>query len=134
MIDFASNKYTVEEVTRIIRRALEMRREETVSHRDLLQTAEELGLDRTTLEKAIEIESEARKTAAAEKKRTLKRKDGFRRHLWGFVIVNTGLFLINALTPGPWWFQWPLLGWSIGLAFSYRAAYHPVSAGLRNRI
>ena len=134
MSDFTSNKYTVQEVTRIIRRALEMRREETVSHQDLLQTAEELGLDQDTLEKAIEEERTAVKRAAAEKERGRKRKDGFRRHLWGFAVVNTGLFLINVFTPGPWWFQWPLLGWSIGLAFSYRAAYHPMSAGHRNRI
>lgn len=129
MDDFGSNKYTSEAVTRIIRRALEMKREETVSHQDLLQTAEELGLDPDTLEEAIKKEKAEFEKEAAEKERLQRRKDGFRRHLWSFAIVNTGLFLINALTPGVWWFQWPLLAWGMGLALKYRSAYYPAEAG-----
>jgi hypothetical protein len=128
MDELRSNKYTGDEVTRIIRRALEMKREETVTHQDLLQTAEELGLDPDTLEAAIQEERTEFKKKAAIKKRMHRRKTGFRRHLWSFVIVNSGLFLINAVTPGPWWFQWPLLGWGIGLAFNFRAAYFPASS------
>ena len=126
MDDFESSKYTSEEVTRIIRRALEMKREETVSHHDLLQTAEELGLDPETLEAAIKSEKAEFEKEAARKERLERRKAGFKGHLWSFIIVNGGLFLINAMTPGPWWFQWPLLGWGIGLAFKFRAAYYPV--------
>ena len=132
MDDFESNKYTSDEVTRIIRRALEMKREETVSHHDLVQTAEELGLDPDTLEAAIKKEKEEFEKEAAQKKRLERRKAGFKGHLWSFIIVNGGLFLINAVTPGPWWFQWPLLGWGIGLAFKFRAAYYPVQ-GHRTR-
>jgi hypothetical protein len=43
---------------------------------------------------------------------------GFYTHLLVYVVVNTGLFLINLLTrsdDGGWWFFWPLLGWGIGL-------------------
>ena len=40
-------------------------------------------------------------------------------HASVFVVVNIGLFVINALTSGlaggAWWFYWPLLGWGIGL-------------------
>jgi hypothetical protein len=44
---------------------------------------------------------------------------GFYIHASVFVVVNIGLFVINALTSGlasgVWWFYWPLLGWGIGL-------------------
>jgi len=44
---------------------------------------------------------------------------GFYIHLLIYLVVNTGLFLINYVTTsgdGGWWFQWTLLGWGIGLA------------------
>jgi hypothetical protein len=40
---------------------------------------------------------------------------GFYVHAAVFVMVNLGLFTINALTAGNWWFFWPLIGWSIAL-------------------
>jgi len=44
---------------------------------------------------------------------------GFYIHASVFVVVNIGLFVINALTSGlaggVWWFYWPLIGWGIGL-------------------
>jgi len=40
---------------------------------------------------------------------------GFYIHATVFVVVNLGLFLINVLTGGGWWFYWPLIGWGVGL-------------------
>jgi hypothetical protein len=40
---------------------------------------------------------------------------GFYIHATVFVLVNSGLFVINLLTPGSWWFYWPLIFWGIGL-------------------
>ncbi|HEX6398906.1 MAG TPA: 2TM domain-containing protein, partial [Actinomycetota bacterium] len=43
---------------------------------------------------------------------------GFYTHLVVYLVVNTGLFLINLLSRGEgggWWFFWPLAGWGIGL-------------------
>ena len=40
---------------------------------------------------------------------------GFYVHATVFVVVNIGLFIINLLTGGGWWFYWPLIGWGIGL-------------------
>jgi len=128
MDDFSTNTYTTDEVTRIIRRALAKKKEEAVSHQDLLQTAEELGLDPETLKAAIKEERAAFERETAVKEKLQRKKAGFRRHLWSFVIVNAGLFAINAATPGPWWFQWPFLGLGIGLAFNFRAAYFPASS------
>ncbi len=40
---------------------------------------------------------------------------GFYTHATAYVLVNIGLFVINLLTGGGWWFYWPLIGWGIGL-------------------
>ena len=42
---------------------------------------------------------------------------GFRVHLTVYLIVNTGLFLLDVITsPSSFWFFWPLMGWGIGVA------------------
>ncbi len=40
---------------------------------------------------------------------------GFYSHLVIYLAVNAGLFLINVVSGGNWWFYWPLFGWGIGL-------------------
>ena len=41
---------------------------------------------------------------------------GFYVHAAVYVMVNLGLFVINALTAfGTWWFLFPLIGWGIAL-------------------
>lgn len=53
-------------------------------------------------------------------KRARKRVEnlkGFYGHLFVYIVVNLGLFLIDYLTvEAGWWFYWPLAGWGIGLA------------------
>lgn len=48
-------------------------------------------------------------------RRRVKELKGFYTHAAVFVLVNIGLFVVNLLTGGPWWFFWPLIGWGIGL-------------------
>jgi len=59
--------------------------------------------------------------------RAKKRVDeirGFYAHAIVYVCVNLVLFLINLfLSPGGWWFFWPLLGWGIGLFFHAMATF-----------
>jgi len=38
-----------------------------------------------------------------------------RTHAWVYALVNAMLFVIDAMTPGGWWFFWPLLAWGLGL-------------------
>ena len=41
---------------------------------------------------------------------------GFRTHLTIYIAVNAGLALLNLVSaPAHVWFQWPLIGWGIGL-------------------
>jgi hypothetical protein len=48
-------------------------------------------------------------------KRRVAAIEGFYIHLAVFVAVNILLLAINATTGGPWWVQWPFLGWGIGV-------------------
>lgn len=43
-------------------------------------------------------------------------KIGFAIHLTVYLLVNTGLFLLNLNRGGPAWHLAPLLGWGLGLA------------------
>jgi hypothetical protein len=51
-------------------------------------------------------------------------KLGFYIHLTAYVAVNLGLVAVNfGTTPQYLWFQWPLLGWAIGLFAHWFAVY-----------
>ena len=126
MNKFSSKQYSKDEVDRIIRRALKLKKEESTSHQELIDTAREFGIDPQTIEAAIEEDKEGLEKERARKTRLLRRKARFHSHLWSYLIVIGALLLINMLTAGPWWFQWPALGWGIGLAFNFKAAYFPV--------
>ncbi|MCB0522207.1 MAG: 2TM domain-containing protein [Lewinellaceae bacterium] len=53
-------------------------------------------------------------------RKKVKAKKEFYQHLMSFAIVNFFLFALNMITsPFNWWFQFPLLGWGVGLAFHY---------------
>ena len=135
MSTLASRKYTSNEISRIIRRALKLKNDDTMSHNDLLDLAKELGLDSQTVETAVEEEQEEFEMERDQKSRLDRRKAGFKSHLWSYIIVIGALMLINIFTRGPWWFQWPALGWGIGLAFNFRAAYFPTEGELqKNKI
>lgn len=40
---------------------------------------------------------------------------GFKIHALTFVPVIAGLIIVNLLTGAPYWVQWVVLGWGIGL-------------------
>ena len=49
-------------------------------------------------------------------RRRVGRKMGFYIHATVFVLVNLGLFAINAVSDDPHWARFPLMGWGLGLA------------------
>jgi len=49
----------------------------------------------------------------AETARAVRR---LRRHILAYVAINGALFLIDLLTPGSWWFLWPMFGWGVAVA------------------
>ncbi len=118
-------KFSKDEVDRIIRRALKLKKEDSITGQELMDTAREFGIDPETLEAAIEADKQEFEKERDRKNQLLRSKARFHRHLWSYLIVIGALLIINIMTPGPWWFQWPALGWGIGLAFNFKAAYFP---------
>ncbi|WP_437734535.1 2TM domain-containing protein [Sorangium sp. So ce1335] len=115
-------QYTEAEVRAILERALRDAQTREVGHDELVAAAEEIGISRAAIEAASRDIELVRGEEAARAAIVARRRNGFRSHLFSFVVVNAFLFAINALTPGPWWFFWPLLGWGLSLAFHARAA------------
>ena len=61
-------------------------------------------------------------------RRRLRAERGFYVHLVIYVIVISGLFVINALTGhGRWWFVWPAIGWGIGLTIHALSTFGMIS-------
>jgi hypothetical protein len=125
MNQISSRQYDNDEVTRIIRRALKLSNEDTISHDELMETAKQVGLDPQMVEIAIKEEQREFKKERIRLAVLKQRKAGFQWHLWSYLIVNAALLLTNKLTSGPWWFHWSVLGWGIGLAFHFKAVYFP---------
>jgi hypothetical protein len=50
-------------------------------------------------------------------RRRVRQKLAFYRHLATYVVVIGFLFLVDALTGGGWWVQWPAAIWGAILAF-----------------
>ena len=119
--------YSTEEVNRVIQRALHLKRRIGISQEELLEIGKDLGLDSRMIEAAIVEENTAQSKGKAEKEWRQNRKFGFQWHLWSYIITNAILLLINIFTPGPWWFQWSVIGWGIGLACHFQAVYYPTS-------
>jgi hypothetical protein len=60
---------------------------------------------------------------------------GLRKHAVTYVAVNTGFVALNLLTdPHELWFQWPLIGWGIGLAAQALSVYRLRHEGRREEI
>ena len=50
-------------------------------------------------------------------KKKVEKLKSFYTHLFIYIAVNIGLFLIDIISsPGALWFYWPLIGWGIGVA------------------
>ena len=130
MNELPPKQYSKEQVDRIIRRALKLKKEDQITHQELVDTAKEFGIDPPTLEAAIAEDQKVFKKERARRIRLVRRKARFHRHLASYIIVIGALLIINTMTPGPWWFQWPALGWGIGLALNFKAAYFPLPKDL----
>ena len=53
MNEFSSRQYSKDEVDRIIRRALKLKKEDSISHQELIDTAREFGISPQALEERI---------------------------------------------------------------------------------
>jgi len=77
----------------------------------------------------MEKQDQVQSTAA------VRPRKGFYIHLAAFVVVNALLLVINLLaSPEHLWFQWPLIGWGLGiLLHAGLMIYLPNRSGGRQR-
>ena len=122
-----NRRFTSDEVSAIVRRALESRGgQDDVSYQDLEEIARQSGISRDTLQRAIDEEEEVGEFERAKDHWIRLRRQKFFGHLRTYVIVNSILALMNLLTsPGYPWVLWCVLGWGIGLAFDASDAFYP---------
>jgi hypothetical protein len=59
----------------------------------------------------------------ARARRRVAMRTGFYTHALVFVLVNLGLFVMNTMTGGYRWSNWPLFGWGLGLAIHGLTTY-----------
>ncbi len=121
----SSRRYTQDQVNAILRRALEKQNGAgTLTHQELIDTAQELGLDPEQVELAITEQEVVGELDAAREEWKRRRRQKFKEHLRSYAIVN-GILMILSLANGDFWFLWPLLGWGIGLAFDAADTFWP---------
>ena len=119
-------KYTEEEVSAILRRALERQGSSSaITYDELRETAKELGIDPLALESAIGEQQIVGEYEAARAEYRIHRRQKFFEHFRSYLIVNMVLFVIDLLTSGGEWFFWPLFGWGLGVAFDASDTFWP---------
>lgn len=125
-MDKMRRRFTSDEVTDIVRRALEGRgSHDDVSYEDLEEIARQSGIAPGRLEAAIEEHEALSRLEEAKSLYKKRKRDEFFQHLRAYCIVNGVLFLMNLITSSYLWVVWPVLGWGIGLAFHASDALRP---------
>ncbi len=126
-----NRRFTSDEVTAIVRRALEGRGgQDDVSYQDLEEIARQSGIARDALLLAIDAEEEVGEIERAQDEWKRQRKQKFFEHLRAYVIINSALALINLFTSGYPWVLWCALVWGISLAFDVSDAFYPKAAAV----
>ena len=130
----AKPTYSQAEVNEIIRRALDKQAERAdhLGHDDLVAIADEVGIDRESLERATAELAQTRvgklsrqdeaKEIAEERAIQLKR---FGASLLSHVIMNGVFYYIDTRFFAGVWFKWPLLGSAILLTLRLRHVLAP---------
>jgi hypothetical protein len=134
--------YSQSEVNEIIRRALDKQAEceDHLDHDDLVAIADEVGIDRESLERATADLAQTRerklsqqdeaKELAAERTVQLKR---FGASLLSHAVMNAVFYVIDTRFFGGGWFKWPLLGSAIFLTVRLRHVLAPHDKLMRRR-
>jgi len=133
--------YSQQEVTEILKRAMRQQslRAEVLSHDELVEMANEVGIDRDALEAAtVDLaQTRAGELARHDEVRELaeeraRRFSRFVSSLFTFSIIGAFLYFVDKRSSGGTWFYWPVAGFGIALAFQLRSVFFP-HEGLERR-
>jgi hypothetical protein len=126
--------YTQEEVTEILKRAMKQQslQKQGLSHEELVEMANEVGIDRAAVESATTelVETQAEELARSEDARALAEErtrlfTSFVTSLFFYVVICGALYFIDTRFTGGTWYYWAALGWGIALLFQLRRVMFP---------
>jgi hypothetical protein len=127
MSSMRDNRYTEEEVSRLIKRALKSGEQgDTISHDELMDIAEKSGVSPDALNSVLEDEESSYELEEAKVRWLKRHRADFHNHLRSYAIVNGILIMMNLFTTGfrgYFWVLWPIMGWGIGLLFHASDTY-----------
>ncbi len=116
--------YTASDVQTILGQALARQHHHEFSEAQLLEMAQELGIDPEALEQAKLDWFDDRQAAELRQSFDQKQRQEFKSHLITYVIVNTFLVGLNIAIPGSHpWSLYPLLGWGIAVVLDAAATF-----------
>jgi hypothetical protein len=122
----SERNYSRDEVNAILSKALERQQKDVTSHRELIETGREIGLDAATIEAAAREVEGARATAEQERRVRADLRRALFNDAFSYLVVMAFLLAVNLLSsPAYMWVVWPALGWGLGLLFHARAALFP---------
>jgi hypothetical protein len=138
----AKPTYSQAEVNEIIRRALDKQaeRQDHLNHADLVAIADEVGIDRESLEHATAELAQTRvlELSQQDDARAIATERAFQIRRFGgsllkHALMNGICYYIDTRFFGGGWFKWPLLGSTIFLTLRLRHVLAPHDEMLRRR-
>ncbi len=115
----SQRRYHIDEVGEIFDLAArldELAAPNGLSHDELLRVADEVGISRAAVERAIAEERAERRRMSKQARRAVRRRMRFIRHATLSAVVVTRLLLIDAVSGGGWWFYYVAAIWGAVLA------------------
>ncbi len=112
-------RFTVQEVGELIDLAArldELATSSGLSYDDVLRVADEVGVSRAAIGRAVVEERAVRRRLARQARKQVRRRMRFIRHATVFSIVVSALFLIDAIGGGGWWFYYVAAIWGAVVA------------------
>lgn len=82
----------------------------------LVHVAEEVGISRSAVERAVRVENKRHLVDQREAKKRVRRRMRFVRHAMVYALVVSSLLLIDVLNGGGWWFFYVAALWGAILA------------------
>jgi hypothetical protein len=103
-----------------------------LSHEELVEMADEVGIDRAAVESATKelVETKADQLARQEEAHELSAErsrlfSAFVSSLFFYIVICGALYFIDTRFSGGYWYYWPMLGCGIALLFSLNRVLFP---------
>jgi hypothetical protein len=107
-------RFSVEEVGELIDlagRLDDLATSSGLSYDELLRVADEVGISRVAIERAVVEERADRRRMNKQARKQVRRRMRFIRHVTVYLVVVSSLLLIDALSGGGWWFYYVAAIW-----------------------